>query len=75
MATKIDLEQLVVEIRNLKPRQKLYIILRRELGSKYIDHWKQQSRGKYQKLKPNKHIAKFSPVFEPTAKQRNITNS
>jgi hypothetical protein len=42
--TKIDLEQLAIEIRNLKPTQSLYVVLKKELGA--IGHWKQFPRGK-----------------------------
>jgi hypothetical protein len=42
--SKIDLEQLSLEIQNLKPTQKLYQVLKDGLTK--IDHWKQQKRGK-----------------------------
>jgi hypothetical protein len=40
--TKIDLEQLAKEIRDLKPRQSLYIVLKRELSK--IGYWKGKAR-------------------------------
>ena len=40
--TRIDLEQLAKEIRNLKPRQSLYIVLKRELVK--LGHWKGKPR-------------------------------
>lgn len=40
--SKIDLEQLALEIRNLKPTQKMYKVLRDELTR--LDHWKQRKR-------------------------------
>jgi len=42
--SKIDLEQLTIEIRSLKPTQKLYKVLWNELDK--IGHWKQLKRGK-----------------------------
>ena len=41
--TKIDLEQLRIEIRELNNRKQLYYALKEELTK--IDHWKQQGRG------------------------------
>ena len=41
--TKIDLEQLRIEIRNLQWGTSLYKVLKEELTK--IDHWKQQKRG------------------------------
>jgi hypothetical protein len=42
--TKLDLEQLRLEIRTLTPDKQLYTVLKEELLK--IDHWKQQKRGK-----------------------------
>ena len=42
--SKINLEQLRLEIRNLKRTQKLYKVLDEELSK--IGHWKQLKRGK-----------------------------
>ena len=42
--TKLDLEQLRLEIRTLTPDKQLYTVLKEELSK--IDHWKQQKRGK-----------------------------
>ena len=42
--TKIDLEQLTVEIRELNPRKSLYKVLKEELGK--LGHWKNLKRGK-----------------------------
>ena len=41
--SKIDLEQLRIEIRNMKPRSKLWVVLKDELTE--IDRWKVKSRG------------------------------
>ena len=41
--TKINIEQLRLEIRRLNPRKNLYKVLKEELTR--IDHWKQQRRG------------------------------
>ena len=43
--TKIDLDQLRFEIKNMSPRSKLYKVLEEELSLK--DHWKKKSRGKF----------------------------
>jgi len=43
MKTKIDLEQLRVEIRQLKHGQLLYKVLQEELSA--IGHWKNLGRG------------------------------
>lgn len=43
MGSKIDFEQLRVEIRDLNNRKQLYRVLKEELTK--IDHWKQQRRG------------------------------
>jgi len=42
--TKLDLNQLRLEIRALTHDKELYVVLRDELIK--IDHWKQQKRGK-----------------------------
>ena len=42
--TKIDLEQLRLEIRSLNPDKQLYFVLRDELSR--LGHWKQLKRGK-----------------------------
>ena len=42
--TKVDLEQLRLEIRNLTYEKELYAVLREELTK--IGHWKQLKRGK-----------------------------
>ena len=42
--TRINLEQLREEIRNLTPDKELYVLLRDELTK--IGHWKQLKRGK-----------------------------
>jgi len=41
--SKLDLEQLRLEIRALNNRKTLYKVLKEELTK--IDHWKQQQRG------------------------------
>ncbi len=41
--TKLDIEQLRLEIRCLNSRKLLYRVLKEELSK--IDHWKQQGRG------------------------------
>ena len=43
MHTKIDLEQLRIEIRQLNRTKKLYRVLKEELGK--LDHWKMRARG------------------------------
>lgn len=43
MGSKIDLNQLSVEIQELNRHKKLYRLLRDELTK--VDHWKQQGRG------------------------------
>ena len=43
MKTRIDLEQLRIEIRMLNRHKKLYYILRDELGK--LGHWKLRGRG------------------------------
>ncbi len=45
--TKLDLEQLRIEIRSLTNRKLLYRVLKEELTK--IDHWKQQQRGDHRK--------------------------
>ena len=45
MGTKVDLEQLVKELREITPRQKLFVVLKRELSK--IKHWKNKPRGRY----------------------------
>jgi hypothetical protein len=47
--SKIDLEQLRVEIRRLKITQKLYKVLKEELTK--INHWKNLKRGKPRRYK------------------------
>jgi protein associated with RNAse G/E len=42
--TRIDLEQLRLEIKELNSHKMLYKVLKEELTK--IDHWKQQKRGK-----------------------------
>lgn len=42
MATKIDIAQLRIEIRNLSRKQKLYRVLRDELSKQ--GHWKQKPK-------------------------------
>ena len=42
--TKLDLEQLRIEIRSITSDKQLYYVLKEELSK--IDHWKQQKRGK-----------------------------
>jgi hypothetical protein len=44
MATKIDLEQLVIEIRKINIQQKLYVVLKRELSK--LGYWKNKPRGR-----------------------------
>ncbi len=43
MGTKIDLEQLSLEIKGLKRNQKLYRVLKEELSK--VGHWKNLARG------------------------------
>ena len=40
---KIDLEQLAIEIRKMKPRQKLFIVLQTELSK--LGRWRVKGRG------------------------------
>lgn len=47
--SKIDLEQLAIELRQLKPTQKLYKVLKEELS--VIGHWKNLKRGKPRRFK------------------------
>jgi hypothetical protein len=47
MGTKIDLEQLVKEIRELTPQQKLFVVLKRELSK--LKYWRNRPRGRYAK--------------------------
>jgi hypothetical protein len=41
--SKLDLEQLRIEIKQLNNRKELYRVLKEELTK--IDHWKQKKRG------------------------------
>jgi hypothetical protein len=52
MKTRINLKQLAFEIRNLKPTQSLYRVLKKELTA--IGHWKQLRRGKPRDFKSDK---------------------
>jgi hypothetical protein len=47
--SKIDLEQLRIELHQLKPTQKLYKLLRDELTKQ--GHWKNLKRGKPRRFK------------------------
>ena len=45
--TKLDFEQLRIEIRSMSRQSQLFKLLREELAK--LDHWKQQGRGNPQK--------------------------